>query len=235
VLNLDAAVAAVVDRSGGASPDGRVYIRATRARREVAVLLLLDLSASTGDPVGGGGRLPEGHVDEGRVIDLERRAALLLGEVLARTGDPFAIHGFTSNGRHEVDYLRFKDLDAPWDEGARRRLRRIAPRLSTRMGAALRHAGSFLRPVRRDRRLVILLTDGEPSDVDVFEPDYLVDDAKHAVGELRRGGIHVLAVSLDRAADRYVRRIFGAGGYRIVDRLPQLPDALPRLYARLAR
>ena len=103
------------------------------------------------------------------------------------------------------------------------------------MGAALRHAGGCLRRVRRDRRLVLLVTDGEPSDVDVFEPDYLVEDAKHAVGELRRQGIHVLAVSLDDAADRYVRRIFGAGGYRVVDRLPHLPDALPRLYARLVR
>jgi nitric oxide reductase activation protein len=167
------------------------------------------------------------------VIDLERRATSLLGEVLARSGDRFAIHGFTSNGRHAVDYYRFKELADAWDDRTRGRLSSIVPRLSTRMGAALRHAGHCLRRVRRERRLVLLVTDGEPSDVDVFEPDYLVDDARHAVGELRRGGIHVLAVSLAAGADRYVRRIFGAGGYQVVDRLPHLPDVLPRLYARL--
>ena len=179
LLDLDAAVAATVNRRCGVSPDGRVYVRAARARREVAVLLLLNLSASTGDPVRHG---------EGRVIDLERRAALLLGEVLARTGDPFAVHGFTSNGRHEVDYHRFKELDEPWTDAARRRLRGIAPRLSTRMGAALRHAGGCLRRVRRDRRLVLLVTDGEPSDVDVFEPDYLVEDAEHRGGRAPQPG-----------------------------------------------
>ena len=221
-LDLDAAVGALVDRRIGASPDPRVYARAVRARRDVAVLLLLDLSASTGDPVRG----DDGCFD-GRVIDLERRAALLLGDVLARAGDTFAVHGFASNGRHEIDYHRLKDLDAPWDDVTRRRLRAIVPRLSTRMGAALRHAGHCLRNVRRDRRLVLLLTDGEPSDIDVFEPDYLVEDAKHAVATLRRGGIHVVAVSLDPAADAYVRRIFGPAGYRIVDRLDHLPEVLP--------
>jgi nitric oxide reductase NorD protein len=233
-LDLDAAIAAVVDRRAGRRLEPRVHALAVRHRRDLAVLLLLDLSASTGDPVPGlraaaGGGAPE------RVLDLECRAAVLLGELLARAGESFAIHGFSSNGRHDVEYHRLKELDAPWTGAVCRGLRRLSPRLSTRMGAALRHAGRCLAAVRRDRRLILLLTDGAPSDVDVPDPAYLAEDARRAVAEQRRRGVQVFAVNLDPAAATSVRRIFGDAGYCHVDRLASLPEALPRLYARLVR
>ena len=231
-LDLDAAVAALVDRRARGRPDPRVYARTARQRRDLAVLLLLDLSASTADPV------PQRRQHTGapeRVLDLECRAALLLGELLSRAGEAFAIHGFSSNGRHEVEYHRLKELDAPWGPAAHQGLRQLAPRLSTRMGAALRHAGRCLAGVRRDRRLILLLTDGEPSDVDAPDPTYLAEDARRAVAEQRRRGVHVFAVNLDPSAAPGVRRIFGDAGHCQVDRLAALPAALPRLYARLVR
>jgi nitric oxide reductase activation protein len=224
VVDLDAAVGALVDRRAGVAPDTRVYQRTARRRRDLAVLLLLDLSASTADPV-----------REQRVIDLESRAAVLLGELLAGTGELFAVHGFSSNGRHQVDYQRFKELDAPWETTTRRRLRDLSPRLSTRMGAAIRHAGRCLAGVHRRGRLILLLTDGEPSDVDAPDPSYLPHDARHAVAEQRRRGLHVFAVGLGSAAAAGVRRIFGESSSCVVDRLSALPDALPRIYARLVR
>jgi nitric oxide reductase NorD protein len=232
--DLDAAIAALVDRRVGGASEPRVYSRAARRRRDLAVLLLLDLSASTGDPV----PAPAGHTAERtgeRIIDLEAQAAALLADVLARTGDQFAVHGFSSNGRHQVEYQRLKDLGDSWDPQTQTRLGAMVPRLSTRMGAALRHAGRCLRQVRSDRRLILLLTDGQPCDVDAPDPAYLLEDARHAVAEQRRRGIHVFGISLDAGGDAYVRRIFGEGGYCIVDRITRLPDTLPRLYARLAR
>jgi nitric oxide reductase activation protein len=102
------------------------------------------------------------------------------------------------------------------------------------MGAAIRHAGSALGSTRRDRRVILMLTDGEP-DIDAPDPAYLVHDARHAVAEQRRRGIHVLAVSLDPAGQSYAGRVFGPGGYWVVDRLSRLPQTLPLMYARLAR
>lgn len=169
------------------------------------------------------------------MIDLEGRAALLLGELLFHAGEAFAIHGFSSNGRHEVAYHRWKELDAPWSAETARRLRALAPRWSTRMGAALRHAGRCLGNVRRDRRLVLMLTDGAPSDIDAPDPIYLLQDARHAVAELRHRGIQVFGVNLDPGAESSVRRIFGESGYVVIDRLAALPEVLPRLYARLVR
>jgi nitric oxide reductase activation protein len=103
------------------------------------------------------------------------------------------------------------------------------------MGAALRHAGRCLAGVHRHRRLLLLLTDGEPSDVDAPDPTYLAEDARRAVAEQRRRGVHVFAVNLDPNAALGVRRIFGDAGYCQIDRLAALPQALPRLYARLVR
>jgi nitric oxide reductase activation protein len=222
-LDLDAAVAAAVDGRLGRPPDPRVYARLERRRRDLAVLMLLDLSASTDAVVGEGMS----------VIELARRAALLLGDALADSGAGFAIHGFSSNGRTEVEYHRLKDLEAAWNGEARARVAAVKARLSTRMGAALRHAARCLAHVRRDRRLVLLLTDGEPADVDAPDPGYLLHDARQAVSQLRRSGIFVFAVNLDPAGDTYARQIFGGNGYAIVDRLTHLPEALLRLCDRL--
>jgi nitric oxide reductase activation protein len=232
VVDLDAAIAAHVDRRAGGALETRVYRRTSRQRRDLAVLLLLDLSASTADAV------DEQRADQRvqqRVIDLECRAAVLLGELLARTGELFAIHGFSSDGRHQVEYHRFKEVDAPWDALTRQRLRHLSPRLSTRMGAALRHAGHCLAPVRRRGRLILLLTDGEPADIDAPDPGYLVQDARHAVAEQRRRGLHVFAVGLGNSSAAGLRLIFGEASSSSVDRLSALPDALPRIYARLVR
>jgi hypothetical protein len=225
VLDLDAAIDASVDLRLARTPDDRVYARTRPRRQTFAVLLLLDLSESTGD------RLPSGA----SVLDLERRACLLWAELLARAGDAFAIAGFSSNGRHEVEYHRFKDVPEPWSATHAARLEGLTPRLSTRMGAALRHAGRDLRTARQERRLVLLLTDGEPSDIDAPDPRYLREDARHAVAELRRQSIQVFGLSVDPAADGYVRPIFGEGRYWVLDRIESLPQVLLRLYARLAK
>jgi len=115
------------------------------------------------------------------------------------------------------------------------RLAALRGGFSTRMGAALRHARRWLRTQRAERKLLLLVTDGEPSDIDVHDRRYLLYDAKRAVDESRREGIHVHCLSVDPKADAYVERIFGARNYVVVDRLERLPEKLPLLYLRLAR
>jgi nitric oxide reductase activation protein len=209
-LDMDATLEARVDLRVGRTPDGRVYVRTSRRCETMAVLLLLDLSASTATTVPTFGL---------SVLDLARNAALLLGQFFVRSGNPFAVHGFSSNGHDHVEYHRFKDFADRWDAQARSRLARAAPRLSTRMGGALRHAARHVSGVPCDRRLIVLLTDGEPSDIDVYDPAYLGHDTRHAVGELLQRGVHVFAVSLDAASEGSIRRIFGEGRYRVFGRV----------------
>ena len=223
-LDLDACIAATLDLRSGRTPDPRVHQRLGRHQRDLAVLLLLDLSQSTNDWVPGAGST---------VLNLAREATALVAHAMHDLGDSFAIHGFDSNGRHGVEYYRFKDFDEPYGEQARARLAAMRGQLSTRMGCALRHAGHFLRARRVAQRLVLLLTDGEPHDIDVQDKQYLVLDTKRAVEDQRRYGIATYCISLDPAADQYVARIFGARNYMVLDQLRRLPETLPALYLRL--
>ena len=223
-LDIDACIGATLDLRSGRAPDPRVHQRLARNSRDLSVLLLLDLSQSTNDWV------PSA---QSTVLNLAKEASVLVAHAMDKLGDKFAIHGFDSNGRHDVEYYRFKEFDEPYGEDARARLAGMKGQLSTRMGTALRHAGHFLRNRRAAHKLILLLTDGEPHDIDVHDKQYLVLDTKRAVEDQRRYGIATFCMSLDRKADEYVSRIFGNRNYLVLDQLRRLPEKLPSLYLRL--
>ncbi len=223
-IDLDAAVSTSVALRSGHSPDPRTHIRYLKQQRDLAVLLLLDLSESTNDRLAGGRQ---------SILELTFEATALLAWAVDRIGDPFAVHGFASDGRHDVRYYRLKNFEQPYDDAAKSRLAGMSGGLSTRMGAAMRHAGELLAATRKSRKLLLLLSDGEPADIDERDPRYLRMDCKQAVEQLTRAGVSSYCLTLDRAADRYVERIFGVGNYTIVDNVKRLPERLPTLFARL--
>jgi len=225
-IDLDAAIRAMVDLRMGQTPDPRIGIRLKRTTRDLAALVLIDLSESTNDTPPGADR---------PIVQLAREATTLLAWALEAIGDPFAIHGFASDGRHDLQYFRFKEFDQPWDEGAKGRLAGMRGGLSTRMGGALRHAAHHLQRQPRQKRLILLITDGEPADIDVRDPQYLRHDTRKAVEELAAQGIHTYCLTLDPQADSYVARIFGANRYTVLDRVERLPEQLPQLFLQLTR
>jgi len=232
-LDLDAAVRAMTDIRRGVMPDPRINIRIVRHVRDLSIVLLLDLSESTNDKVGDLKEGDEGYEDQPSILDLTRESAGLLAWAIDSIGDNFAVHGFASDGRHDVQYFRFKDFERPYDDEAKARMAGMKGGLSTRMGAALRHAGWHLSQQRAQKRLVLLVTDGEPADIDERDPQYLRHDARKAVEELATQGIHTYCLTLDPDADRYVARIFGENRYSIVDDVQRLPERLPSVFAAL--
>jgi len=208
-LDLGAAIECMVSRRSRQTPDPRVFRRHGRRRRATAIVLLLDLSRSTE-------RFVPGSFT--KVIDVEKRAATMLARALDSARDRIAVHGFSSNGRHEVNYISIKGFDDAFGAEEEALLRRQQGQLSTRMGAALRHATSALAREAADSKLILMLTDGEPSDIDVYEDEYLVEDARHAVAQAAGQGVKTFCLTLDRQADAYVRRIFGARNYLIAER-----------------
>nr|CAA6820500.1 MAG: Rubisco activation protein CbbO [uncultured Thiotrichaceae bacterium] len=228
-IDINAAVSSMIDIRMGMQPDPRINIRTHLQIRDLSVVLLIDLSESTNDEV------RDAEEAGTTVLDLSRNAAALLAEALNRVGDPFAIHGFDSNGRHDVEYYRIKDFDAPYDEQVKGRLAGMTGQLSTRMGTALRHAGSLLNERPSQKKMVLLLTDGEPADNDVRDPQYLRFDTKKAVEDLSRQGIRTFCLSLDPYADDYVSNIFGQKNYLVLDHVSRLPEKLPSLYLGLTR
>jgi nitric oxide reductase NorD protein len=225
-LDINAVIASSIDMRMGMQPDTRIMMRSVRKIRDISVLVLLDLSESTNDKVAG---------QEHTVLDLTRQATVLLADAICKVGDPFAVHGFCSDGRHNVEYHRFKDFDQPYNEVPKARLAGMTGQLSTRMGAAIRHATHHLKHQRSAKKLLLVITDGEPADVDVRDPQYLRYDAKKAVEEAGRNGVLTYCMSLDPHADQYVSRIFGSKNYMVVDQVARLPEKLPLLYAGLTR
>jgi hypothetical protein len=225
-IDLNAALASVIEMRMGRQPDPRIMMRSVRKTRDISVLVLLDLSHSTNDKVAG---------QEHTVLDLTRSACALLADAIQKVGDPFAIHGFCSDGRHDVNYWRFKDFDQPYDDLAKARLAGMQGQLSTRMGTAIRHATAALKAQRSSKKLLLVITDGEPADVDVRDPQYLRHDTKKAVEAAARNGVSTYCMSLDPRADQYVSRIFGERHYLVVDKVERLPEKLPVLYAGLTR
>ncbi len=217
-IDLNAAIEVMIDRRLDLAPDARFFQRPGSQPGVCSTLVLLDLSASANDPA------PQ---DGATVLDLEKRAAALLVGAVAESGDRIAVHGFCSDTRAAVHYYRLLDAGAPPTDAALGRIAAARARYSTRLGAALRHAGEL-----GERRALIVVTDGAPSDIDVHDPRYLVEDAREAVLALRRRGLRVQCVALDAKAEPQLRAMFGFRGYRIVLNAAALPAALAHGYSR---
>ncbi len=223
-LDLDACIDAVISRKMGQVPDPRIYSATERKHRDLSVLVLLDISNSTNDRV---------QKASATVLELEIQATALLAYAMSELDDPFAISAFCSDGKEDVHYYRIKDFDAPYDLTARAYLAGLRGKLSTRIGVAMRHALSDLIRQRTHRRLLLVISDGEPSDIDVKDKKYLVEDARKVVRSVSRLGVDTFCVGLDAGGDNYLNRIFGRKNVTVIDRLERLPERLPMLYLRL--
>lgn len=224
-LDIDAAIALTIERRAGSISEPRVYQRDAPGPRDLAILLLLDLSQSTAD-----------RDRRGRsVLDVERKAAAIMAAAVDAANDAIAVHGFSSDGRERVGYLRIKGFDEPMDAIIRSRLASLGSSHSTRLGAALRHAGGYLAGRRAFRKVLLVLTDGEPSDVDVPDPQYLVEDARRAAQQLRRRGTDLFAFGIGEGRFAQLDRIFGARHALRVPRIDVLPQRVMQLYAELKK
>ena len=225
-LDLDVAIRSLTDFKSGATPDPRIHMSHRTDGRDMAVLLLIDLSQSLNDPVAGSAATT--------VLDLSREAVTLLAWAIEQLGDGFAIAGFHSNTRHDVRYQHIKGFSERFNDDVKGRLAGMEAAYSTRMGAALRHAGHYLGARQADKKLLLILTDGQPSDIDTPDERQLIEDARQAVRELGQGGIYTHCISLDPKADAYVSDIFGQR-HTVIDHVQRLPERLPKLFMALTR
>jgi len=224
-LDLDVALRSLIDFKGGATPDPRINMSHRTNGRDISVMLLLDLSESLNEKAAG---------SDQTILELSQEAVSLLAWAVEQLGDPFAIAGFHSNTRHDVRYLHIKGYGERWGDDAKARLAAMQANYSTRMGAAMRHAAHYLEARPADKKLMLILTDGQPSDIDTNDDQLLIEDARQAVKELDRKGIFTYCISLDPKADEYVSGIFGRQ-YTVIDNIQRLPEKLPELFLALTK
>jgi nitric oxide reductase NorD protein len=225
-LDLDAWVRHRVDAAAAPhSATPAVFSRRVRSERSLATLLLADLSLSTDAYA----------TQNARVIDVIRDALYVFGEALSASGDPFEMLGFSSVRRQNVRIHQLKSFDEAWNARTRDRVGAIKPGYYTRMGAAIRHATVQLAARPERLRLLLLLTDGKPNDLDQYEGRYGLEDTRHAVHAARAAGLTPFCVTIDAQAHDYLPYLFGSAGYALVHRPQDLVRRLAAAYAALTR
>nr|WP_256483842.1 VWA domain-containing protein [Aliihoeflea sp. 40Bstr573] len=222
-LDLDALVEMTVARRSGETPDPRIYTVKRRTERNISMALLIDTSESTAAHVAASG---------GTILQTAAVATGLFGTALDELGDDFAVFTFCSDGPDNVRLGAVKDFTDGFGEGIDR-LAALRPGLSTRLGAALRHVARRLDARPSLRKVMIVVTDGEPADRDIDDPDHLVEDARRAVLQARADGLDLFCVALGNHADRAASRVFGRRNTLLVERVADLPSRLAGLYFRL--
>lgn len=220
-VDLAALVDAHADRRAGRDGGGRLYVRQQRRRRDFATTVLLDVSLST-----------DSWVAERRVLDVARDAVFVLGDVADQLGDRLQILTFASHTRNRCHVWEVKGWRDSW-RATRGRLGALEPRGYTRIGPALRHATDRLAAEPAERRLLLLVSDGKPTDYDRYEGRYGIADVRQALREAERRGVSAHALAVDAVARDYLPPMFGPGAWHILRHPGDLPELLSTVYGRL--
>ncbi|MBN9598195.1 MAG: VWA domain-containing protein [Afipia sp.] len=221
-LDLSMLIRSVADRRAGESGSDRVFTDVRPAARDLSVAVLMDVSLST-----------DAWMQDRRVLDVEKGALLAFTHGLTACGDEHAIYTFTSRRRTNVNVTTVKGFEETLDQRIARRIAALKPGQYTRIGAAVRHVTGELARRPQRHRLLLLLTDGKPNDVDHYEGRYGIEDTRMAIREARKAGLRVFGVTIDENARDYFPHIFGRGAYAIVRDIARLPAALPAIYRQL--
>ena len=224
-IDLEACIDARADLRAGMPMAQALYRSQKRSKRDLAVLLLIDVSGST-----------DGWVCSGRrVIDVEREALLLVCIALDALGDPFAVQAFSGTGPQSVTVRSIKRFNEAYGQLVATRIAALEPEQYTRAGAAIRHASATLMREPASQRLLLLLSDGKPNDVDVYEGRYGVEDMRRAVIEAKLQGIAPFCLTVDRQAAVYLPGVFGVRQYALLAEPSNLPVVLLDWMHRLVR
>jgi nitric oxide reductase NorD protein len=216
-IDIDAAVDAIADSLSGREPSERLYTRLSRIDRNIAVMLMIDMSGST----------------KGWVNDAEREALVLLCQALEILGDRYAIYGFSGMTRKRCDLYKIKEFSESYSSEIDRRISGISAKDYTRMGVTIRHLNKLLEATPAKTKLLITLSDGKPEDFDGYGGEYGIEDTRQALIETRRLGIHPFCITIDTDASNYLPHMYGAYNYAVVDNVRDLPLRVADVYRRL--
>jgi len=220
-FDLDALTDMYTDIHSGVSPDERIYFSQRKKEKDIAILVLLDISLSS-----------DGYAAGNRVIDVEKEVSILFGEILHEFDIDFAIDGFYSKTRNYTTYLTLKDFNESWDI-AKFRIGAAEPGGYTRIGPALRHAGARMDRQPARNKWIIVLSDGKPNDYDKYEGQHGIQDIKQALRELNERRINSYALAIEAQAKYYLPQMFGQNHYQILTSPEALLQSLAKLYEKI--
>ena len=257
-IDFDAGIEALIDLRSRKTPDERIYWRRNKDERDVAVVFLLDMSASTAEAVEEGTREGDWNVPGDpvaytawlrarrgetsrrpykRIIDVEKESMVLLMMALENIGDRYGVYGFSGFGRENVEFYVIKEVEERLSDRVKRRLDKVAPLHATRMGPAIRHAAAKLDLVDAKTKFMFVVSDGRPQDRgysrEGVEKEYAVQDTRMALLEAKQKDITPFCLTVDRNGHDYLRTMAGDLGYEVLPDIMELPRRLPQLYKKI--
>jgi len=255
-IDFDKTVESHVARKMGEIPDGRVYKARKKEARDVATLFLLDMSASTDEPIHREPRKftedddnddwmkawqhrPQAAQRPRRIIDVNKEALIIMAQSLEEIGDQYAIMGFSGHGRDNVEFYVIKEFDQELSDDVRARVGAVEPKRSTRMGAAIRHVREKFKNVSSRAKHMILLSDGFPQDFDYGHDRrsnaYGIQDTMVALKELEMAGVLPFCITVDKTGHDYLRQMCQSSRYLVIEDIASLPRQLPKVYEQVVR
>jgi hypothetical protein len=257
-IDLDRSIEMRISRMMGEIPDGRVYSARKKESRDVATLFLLDMSASTDEPIHreprkytadddntdddwmkAWQRRPQQSQRPRRIIDVNKEALVIMAQALEEIGDSYAIMGFSGHGRDNVEFYVIKEFDQELSDDVRCRIGSIEPKRSTRMGAAIRHVREKFKDVASRSKHMILLSDGFPQDFDYGHDRrsnaYGIQDTMVALKELEMAGVLPFCITVDKTGHDYLRQMCQSSRYLVIEDIASLPLQLPKVYEQVIR
>ena len=224
-IDIGAWVNYYCEKNQSQNSDINLYQSFKGIHRDLACLLLADLSLSTDSWIN----------NESRVIDVIRDSLFLFSEALSSSLDKFALYGFSSKKRDHIRFNMIKNFDESYNARVKGRIQAIKPGYYTRMGAAIRQAADVLAEQKSAQRLLLILTDGKPNDLDHYEGRYGIEDTRAAVQEAKKRGLKPFCITIDEKAEDYLPYIYGSNDYLVIRKPEQLPRELTRLYCQLTQ
>jgi len=255
-IDFDRTIETRVARLMGEVPDSRVYKARKKEARDVATLFLLDMSASTDEPIHreprkfnddddpddwmkAWQRRPQTAQRPRRIIDVNKEALVIMAQALEEIGDSYAIMGFSGHGRDNVEFYVIKEFEQELSDEVKARVGSVEPKRSTRMGAAIRHVREKFKDVSSRSRHAILLSDGFPQDFDYGHDRrsnaYGIQDTMVALRELEMAGVLPFCITVDKTGHDYLRQMCQPSRYLIIDDIASLPKQLPKIYEQVVR
>ena len=193
--------------------------------RDMSTLILADISLST----------EAGITSELRVIDMIKDSLLVFPEALERLQDRFAIYAFSSLKNTNVRFHIIKNFKEKYSDLIRGRIDAIKPGYYTRLGSAIRESTKILEKQKTSNKLLLILSDGKPNDVDRYDGRYGIEDTKKAILEAKKKGITPFCVTIDLEAKDYLTHLFGKNGFVVIRDTKKLPKVLPEIYMNLTK
>ncbi|MEL6620887.1 MAG: VWA domain-containing protein [Pseudomonadota bacterium] len=223
-LDLDALLTARADMAATGRGSDRIWQSARQTERDLSVAFLLDTSRST-----------EAAIGDTSVIEVAREAMAALACGIDAAGDRLGIWGFSSLRRDRVFLTRCKAFGDPMCNDVTANIGALTPGHYTRLGAAIRHVSAQLANEPSARKLLIVLTDGKPNDLDHYEGQHGIEDSHMAVREARTAGHSLHGIIIDEDGQDWFARIFGRGGFTLLPDPERLTRALPDIYRTLTQ